>query len=79
MQQNCMTTIIVLRMQRMVSCLTVGMSYAMKKKKRWTKSKTNKKMIGKNIGKCMYQQHLLPYNTLSANTKCPCINVKPKG
>jgi len=41
-----MTTIIVLRMQRMVSCLTVGMSYAMKKK-RWTKSKTNKKMIGK--------------------------------
>jgi len=30
MQQNCMTTIIVLRMQRMVSCLTVGMSYAMK-------------------------------------------------
>jgi len=47
--------------------------------KRWTKSKTNKKMIGKNIGKCMYQQHLLPYNTLSANTKCPCINVKPKG
>jgi len=36
-------------MQRMVSCLTVGMSYAMKKK-RWTKSKTNKKLLGKTSG-----------------------------